>query len=189
MRTKIAFLVCLMLLMLLQPFNNTVVVAAEPTAGNVEYNRAVTSYPVMNAAGVNEFGFLTKFIGADNNSVFNVAPEFTKVYAHGAAAAPERLTFGTTFRHKDDSNTYSVEYQYQMEKELSAAIRKGDMKVALIANLTNDNHWNVKRHLDKLTAYPEAWVSTYSSYLIEHSTKQYNSDTTKTMGKHNFVCH
>lgn len=188
MRRRTTILVLLMLLTLLQPLSGAVAMAVEPqAAGNVEYNRIVTTYPIMNAAGINDPGFLTKFIGADNNSVFNVAPAFTRNYANGSAEKPNNLSFDTTFRHQDDSNTYNVEYQYQMEEALSPAIKKGDLQVALMANLTNDNHWNAIRHIDKKTAYPEAWISTYSKYLIEHSTKQYNSDTTKTLGKYSFV--
>ncbi|HHX36598.1 MAG TPA: hypothetical protein GX717_01295, partial [Clostridiaceae bacterium] len=77
MRSKRSLLVLLPLLLLLAPLSGQVAVAAEPQGtGSVEYNRIAPTVPLVNAVGVKDFAFLNKFIGADNNSVFNLAPEF-----------------------------------------------------------------------------------------------------------------
>ncbi len=188
MRSKRSLLVLLPLLLLLAPLSGQVAVAAEPQGtGSVEYNRIAPTVPLVNAVGVKDFAFLNKFIGADNNSVFNLAPEFKRTHDRGSAEAPERLVFGTTFRHEDDDNTYDVTYTYKLPTELEAPAEKGDLQIALLANLTNDHHWNVERHWDKLTAYPVVSVSTWSRDILKYDTSDYKGDTTQTVGRYKFA--
>lgn len=183
-RTKLAVATLLLVAMLLQPAP-AVVEAESPFDGNVSYYRVTLTDPVMNKAIIDTA--LTKFIKANNDSEFNLASEFIRTRASGSAESPDRLVFGTTFRHKNDSNTYNVEYGYRIPSSLDSALHKGDLQVSLTANLTNDKHWNIDRHLSSWTAYPTTWIQTWSKILQEHDTDAYNSDTTKTMGKHAFV--
>ncbi len=182
-RMKLA-IVALLLALLLHPFG-TAAAAESPVAGDVRYNRIGLSDPVMNKAIIDTA--LNKFVYSNNDSVFNVASEFQRSRSSGSAENPDRLDLDTTFRHKNDSNTYDVEYAYRIPSELNSALHKGDLQVSLTANLTNDKHWNINRHRSNWSAYPEIWLQTWSKTLLRYDTDAYNSDTTKTMGKHTFA--
>lgn len=177
-------IVALLLAVLLHPFS-TVAAAEPPAAGDVHYYRRALPDPVMNKAIIDTA--LNKFVYANNDSVFNIASDFVRSRSSGSAENPDRLHFDTTFRHKNDSNTYDVEYAYRIPLELNSALNKGDLQVSLTANLTNDKHWNIERHRSNWSAYPEIWLQTWTKTLLRYDTDAYNSDTTKTVGKHTFA--
>lgn len=156
--------------------------------GNVYYNRETTVYPVMNADTSNDLGFLNAYIGKNNNSVYNVAPEFEKdPDSEGADEMPGHLTFGTKFTHESDSNSYNVFYHYGFEDPFQPAVQKGDLAVSLIADLHNDKHWNIDRHVKTWTAYPTAYISTVNDILIKHETDDVDNDKTVSgMGRNVF---
>ena len=157
------------------------------SGGYVYYNRATTVYPVLNADTYTDSSFLSKYVGSNKND-YNIALAFSKESrSKGASSMPSYLGYDTVFKHKDDDNTYRMYYQYDFEEALKAAAKKGDLRICYFATLTNDQHWNIKRHLSTKTAYPYTYVKTSSKYLIEHETDDINSDWTGTRGKHTFV--
>lgn len=183
MKRLTAVLICVAMLMTAIPLPT---LASE---GFVEYTRSVPVYPVMNAQTYTRSSFLSQYVGSDNNSIYNIAPAFRKQSESGGASSmPDYLTFGTSFTHKNDSNTYAMYYEYDFEAAMAPALKKGDLHVCFAANLTNDRHWNAQRHLSNKTAYPVTWLRTYQdTELIEHTTKDYGRDGTWTMGKNQFV--
>lgn len=150
-----------------------------PVDGKVHYNSETTVYPMMNADTSGDLDFLNSYIGKNNDSIYNVAPKFFKDgSSEGADEMPAWLYFGTEFTHESDNNTYDVLYLYEFETPLQLAVKKGDLAVSLIADLHNDRHWNVDRHLETWTAYPTAYVSTSNSILIRHETDDVDNDKT-----------
>ncbi len=178
--------ICLALLMVTPLFTSRVS-AEGPDGDSVAYSRATTIYPVMNASTYNRSSFQKAYIGSDNNSVYNIAPAFTNDGSTGAADIPTKLTFGTSFRHKSDSKTYDMWYSYTFEQAIRPAYDKGDLRLSYIANLTNDRHWNIDRHLKSWTAWPTTWIQSANKTLIKHDTGDYDSDTTLTMGRGHWV--
>ena len=183
MKRLTAVLVCVAILMTAIP------VPTLASEEKVEYTRSVPVYPVMNAQTYNRSSFLSQYVGSDNNSVYNIAPAFRKQSSSaGASSMPTNLTFGTSFTHKNDSNTYAMYYEYDFEDAMTPALKKGDLHLSYVANLTNDRHWNIDRHLSTWTAYPVTWLRTYQdTELIVHTTEDYSRDGTWTMGKNQFV--